>query len=114
MSLLKPLAYVSIPLLFFNSLSSHSTLGRYYIRLALYLSTLGLCCVYGTLVSIGLTLAGRRFEINRVMARTFYSLAGKALGICFEVEGEHWLTTTNPAILIGNHQSMLDIIYLGR
>ncbi|KAF8489104.1 hypothetical protein JB92DRAFT_3085312 [Gautieria morchelliformis] len=96
MLLLKPLAYISIPLLFFNSLSSHSTLGRYYIRLALYLSTLGLCCVYGTLVSIGLTLVGRRFEINWVMARTFYSLAGRALGICFEVEGS------------------TDIIYLGR
>lgn len=114
MSLLKPLAYVSIPLLFFNTLSSHSTLGRYYVRLALYLSTLGLCSVYGALVSISLTLVGRRFEINWVVARTFYNLAGRVLGIYFEVEGEDWLKNTNPAILIGNHQSMLDIMYLGR
>ena len=114
MSLFKPLAYVSIPLLCFNWISSHSSLGRYYIRLALYLSTLGLCSIYGTLVSIGLTLVGRRFEINWVVARSFYSLAGRVLGIFFEVEGEHWLKTTRPAILIGNHQSMLDIIYLGR
>lgn len=113
MLLLKPLAYVSIPLLFLNSVSSHSTIGRYYIRLALYLSTLGFCSAYGALVSIVLTLVGRRFEINWVVARTFYTLAGRGLGIDFEVEGEHWLKT-GPAILIGNHQSMLDIIYLGR
>lgn len=114
MTLLRPLAYVSIPLLFLNSVSSHSTLARYYIRLALYLSTLGLCSVYGALVSIALTLVGRRFEINWIVARTFYGLAARAMGIYFEVEGEHWLKTTSPAILIGNHQSMLDIIYLGR
>jgi len=114
MSLFKPLAYVSIPFLFLHSLSTHSTLGRYYIRLALYLSTLGLCSIYGALVSIGLTLVGHRFEINWLVARTFYNLAGRVLGIQFEVEGEHWLESTRPAILVGNHQSMLDIIYLGR
>ncbi|KAF8592591.1 1-acylglycerol-3-phosphate O [Ramaria rubella] len=114
MSFLTSLAYISIPLLFLHSVSTHSTLGRYYIRLGIYLSTLGLCSVYGALVSIGLTLVGRRFEINWVVARTFYNLAGRALGISFEVEGEHWLDATRPAILVGNHQSMLDIIYLGR
>jgi len=112
--ILKPLAYFSIPILFLHSLSSHSTLGRYYIRLALYLSTLGLCSVYGALISIGMTLVGQRFEINWVVARTFYNLAGRVMGIQFEVEGEHWLESTRPAILVGNHQSMLDIIYLGR
>ena len=111
---LKPLAYVSIPLLFFHSVSTHSALGRYYIRIALYLSTLGFCSFYGALVSIGLTLAGRRFEINWVVARTFYSLIRRILGIRFTVEGEHWLESTRPAVIVGNHQSMLDIIYLGR
>jgi len=108
------LTYISIPILFFSSLSSHSTLGRYYVRLTLYLSTLGLCSVYGALISIGMTLVGKRFEINWVVARTFHQLAGRVLGIHFEVEGGHWLETTRPAILLGNHQSMLDILYLGR
>lgn len=36
------------------------------------------------------------------------------MGITIDVEGEHWIRNTCPAILVGNHQSMLDILYLGR
>ncbi|GJJ07328.1 hypothetical protein Clacol_001529 [Clathrus columnatus] len=36
------------------------------------------------------------------------------MGITCEVEGEHWFEVTGPAVMVGNHQSMLDILYLGR
>ncbi|KAF8528834.1 1-acylglycerol-3-phosphate O [Hysterangium stoloniferum] len=114
MSFLQSVTYVSLPLLVLHSVSSRSSVGRYYIRLAIYLSTLSLCSVFGAVASVGAILAGRRYKSNQITARTFYAIAGPALGISFDVEGEHWLQTTCPAVLIGNHQSMLDILYLGR
>lgn len=60
-----------------------------------------------------MSLVGRRFDINWVVARTFYLIGGKASGIDIVVEGEEYLDTC-PAIFVGNHQSMLDILYIGR
>lgn len=111
---LKPLAYLSLPLILGHEISSRSTIGRYYVRLILYLSTLGICSVWGVIVSVAMSLLGERFNINYIVARSFYLLSGKTLGIRFKVEGEEHLTGSGPAILVGNHQSMLDIIYIGR
>jgi len=61
-----------------------------------------------------MTLVGQRFNINYVVARSFYALGSRALGITMDVEGEEYLDSVRPAILVGNHQSMLDILYLGR
>ena len=65
------------------------------------------------IVAAGMSLAGHRFDINWVVARSFYTLAGKLLDIKFVVEGEEHLDT-KPAVLVGNHQSGLDILFLGR
>jgi len=65
------------------------------------------------IVAVGMSLAGHRFDINWVVARSFYTLAGKLLDIKFVVEGEEHLDT-KPAVLVGNHQSGLDILLLGR
>ncbi|KAJ1308365.1 hypothetical protein OPQ81_004074 [Rhizoctonia solani] len=56
---------------------------------------------------------GKRFDINYVVARSFYHTCGPLLGIDFVVEGEEYISTPS-AVYIGNHQSMLDILYLGR
>lgn len=111
--LVKPLVYVSLPVFILQTASKSSPLARYYVRLGLYLSALGICSAWGAIASIGMTVIGRRFDINWVVARTFYALAGRWLGIRFEVEGEEYLSA-RPAILMGNHQSMVDILYLGR
>ncbi|KAG9120601.1 1-acylglycerol-3-phosphate O-acyltransferase [Ceratobasidium sp. 392] len=60
-----------------------------------------------------MTVIGQRFDINWVVARSFYIAAGRIMGIDFKVEGEEHMDTPS-AIFIGNHQSMLDILYLGR
>jgi len=60
-----------------------------------------------------MTLIGRRFDINYVVARSFYAIISRVIGITYTVEGEHHLDT-KPAVLLGNHQSMLDVIFLGR
>jgi len=65
------------------------------------------------IVAVGMSLAGRRFDINWVVARSFYFLGSRLLDIKFVVEGEEHLET-RPAILVGNHQSVLDILYIGR
>lgn len=109
----KPLAYVSLPVFLLHAASSASPLARYYVRLGLYLSAMGVCSVWGVIASVGMTLAGRRFDINWVVARSFYRLTSRLLGIYITVEGEEHLSV-KPAVLVGNHQSMLDILYIGR
>jgi lysophosphatidate acyltransferase len=112
--LVKPAAYVGVPLFILHKASEASPIARYYVRLGLYLSTLGLCSAWGVCVAVGMTLAGRQLDVNYVVARSFHALAGTALGIEFEVEGEENVENVGAAVLVGNHQSMLDILYLGR
>jgi lysophosphatidate acyltransferase len=112
-ALLRPLVYVSVPIFILRSIAQSSPFARYYIRVVLFYSTLGLVSAWGVIVAVGLSLAGRRFDINRVVARSFYLLASKIVDIRFVVEGEEHLDI-KPAILVGNHQSVLDILYLGR
>lgn len=111
--LVKPLAYVSLPVFILHTASNASPLARYYVRLGLYISALGICSAWGAIASIGMSIIGRRFDIDWVVARSFYALAGRLLDIRFEVEGEEYLSI-RPAIMVGNHQSMVDILYLGR
>lgn len=110
---LKPVAYLSVPAYLLHKASQQSPVARYYVRLSLYLSTLGLVSAWGVIASVGMSLFGQRFNVNWVVARSFYAVAGRALDISFVVEGEEYLDT-RPAVLVGNHQSMLDILYLGR
>jgi lysophosphatidate acyltransferase len=112
-ALFKPLAYVSVPYLILKYATDTNPTARYYFRVVVYYSALGFCSVWGMIVAAGMSLAGHRFDINWVVARSFYTLAGKLLDIKFVVEGEEHLDT-KPAVLVGNHQSGLDILFLGR
>ncbi|KAI0650435.1 1-acylglycerol-3-phosphate O [Trametes meyenii] len=112
-SFVKPLAYLSLPVFALHTLANASPVARYYVRIGLYLSTLGVCSVWGVICSIGMGLIGRRFDVFYVVARSFYHLASRAIDIRLVVEGEEYLET-RPSVLVGNHQSMLDILYLGR
>lgn len=111
--LVKPLAYVSLPVFALHTLSKSSPIARYYVRLAVYLSTLGVCSAWGVVCAVGMSIVGRKLDVFFVVARSFYMLASRAIDIRLVVEGEEHLET-KPAVLIGNHQSMLDILYLGR
>lgn len=113
LSVIKPLAYLSLPVLALRTLSNASPIARYYVRLGVYLSTLGFCSMWGILVAVGMNLIGETYNVNYVVARSFYAVASRVLGIRVLIEGEEHLET-RPAILVGNHQSMLDILYLAR
>ncbi|KAJ2967876.1 hypothetical protein NUW54_g13380 [Trametes sanguinea] len=112
-SIVKPLAYISLPVFALHTLANASPIARYYVRIGLFLSTLGVCSIWGVICSVGLGLIGRRFDTFYIVARSFYHLTSRAVGIKLVVEGEEYLET-RPAVLVGNHQSMLDILYLGR
>ncbi|KAK4686994.1 lysophosphatidate acyltransferase, partial [Tremellales sp. Uapishka_1] len=121
--LFKPLALVST--LAFSTLgllSRRYQKARFYFHLTLYMSTMGVISIWGVVISILATAAGQRLNINYLVARSFYGACSPLIGIKFEVEGEEHLARLltarggrpQSAVLVGNHQSTLDILYLGR
>ncbi|KAG8870142.1 1-acylglycerol-3-phosphate O-acyltransferase [Serendipita sp. 405] len=111
-SLLRPLAYLSLPVLAFRFAATKSKIVRYYWRIGLYSYCLAACSILGVCLSVVLFVIGKRLDTDFWVARSFHFLASRALDITFEIEGEEHLTR-RPALLLGNHQSMLDILYLG-
>lgn len=69
-----------------------------------------------------MAILGKRMNTNYIVARTFFNVAGPLMGWKFIVDGEeHLFKLVDPktgksksATLVGNHQSFVDIMYLGR
>jgi len=59
-----------------------------------------------------LHLIGRRYDVNYVGARAFYSIYSRLVGVHIVVEGEEHLEM-RPCVFVANHQSMLDVFWLG-
>lgn len=112
-SVLKPLAYISLPVILLRSIASTSPAGRYYARVTTYLGTMTFVAACSAFLAAGMSIVGRRFDTNFVVARTFYHLGKRGLDLEVVVEGEEHLDT-RPAVLMANHQSMLDILVVGR
>jgi len=60
-----------------------------------------------------MSVVGQRFNVNFVVARVFYAVTSRALDLKIEVEGEENLDQ-RPAVLMMNHQTMLDVLVVGR
>ena len=90
-------------------LSRFSAPFRYYFRLTTFLTGLGIASAWGVIVSIALSLVGQSKNINWVVARSFHMFVAPLVGMKFTVEGEEHLET-KPAVVIGNHQTMIDIL----
>lgn len=104
---LKALSYLlpaAIPLYLAGRASSTV---RYYYRLSLYCTTLGLTSVWAVFLSIVCNLVGHGHSasIQHYVARSFYHLAGPILGVTLNVEGEEHLDTGGSTVYVGNHQS---------
>jgi len=112
-SFVKPLVYLSLPALIIRTVSNSSPTGRYYVRVGLYIGTLTVVAAWGVVVAAALSVVGRRFDVNYVVARSFYAIASRVLDIKVEVEGEDYMET-RPAVYMSNHQSMVDVLMLGR
>jgi len=87
---------------------------RYYYRLTMYCTTLGLTSVWAVWLSVACNLIGKSASIQHYVARSFYYFASPLLGVKLKVEGEEYLNTDHSTVFVGNHQSMIDILYLGR
>ena len=111
--ILKPLAYFGLPAYLIHRLSQTSPRIRYYIRNILYICSVGFCSTLGFCSALPLYLLGRRYDVNYIVARSFYVLFGRLSGLKVVVEGEEHLKM-RPCVMVGNHQSMLDLLYLGR
>ncbi|KAJ8487523.1 hypothetical protein ONZ45_g14306 [Pleurotus djamor] len=112
--LVKPLAYLSVPFILGRSLvTSTSPTTRYYARIVLYFSAMTVVASCSLFIAAGMSLAGQKYDVNWVVARIFHMTAGRLVDIEVEVEGEEHLQT-KPAVMLGNHQSVVDILLLGR
>ncbi|KAJ6577484.1 1-acyl-sn-glycerol-3-phosphate-acyltransferase [Mycena capillaripes] len=86
---------------------------RYFLRVGSYFTVMALWGIICTPVSFAMSVVGRRFESGRLVTRSFSYVIGWVLGLRVEFEGvEHLLT--QPAVLMLNHQSALDVWLLGR
>lgn len=86
---------------------------RFYARILTCYVLLATCASYGVVASVALRLVGRVSIAQWTTARAMKNLGCPILGIEFEVEGEPTLDT-RPVVFISNHQSELDILFLGR
>ncbi|KAJ2383949.1 1-acylglycerol-3-phosphate O-acyltransferase [Coemansia sp. RSA 2611] len=86
----------------------------YYRRLAHFALCAAVASTAGIVAAPVLWARGLRASGNWVVARTFYYTTRVLLGIRVELEGEDILHRARPCVLVGNHQTMLDLVMLGR
>jgi len=113
MALIRGLAYISLPFFGLRWLSGRSDTARYYTRVAVYFTGIGVFSAYGFVLSFFMALVGRRFDIDYHTAQAFTGVMSRIFDIKpILIEGKEYLDT-KPAVIVANHQSMLDILQLG-
>lgn len=86
---------------------------QFYVRLTVYVLLIAVVALYGVISSAFLTLIGKQGLSQWNVARVFYFLCSRVLGLEVEVINPAPLET-RPAVFVSNHQSELDIFMLGR
>ncbi|KAF1988728.1 acyltransferase-domain-containing protein [Aulographum hederae CBS 113979] len=72
------------------------------------------CAAYGVLAAFVLRVTGFGGLSQWTVARSFKYSMGLFAGVWFDVvEGQEYLDNTRPAVIIGNHQTELDVLMLG-
>jgi len=113
------LAYITIMVsafVLYNVLPSPPLILGFIARsMSAYLSLI-ICAAYGTLASAILKPLGLHYKYAQwTTARAFKLLGKLAIGVDFVIEGDgaELLQNTRPAVIVGNHQTELDILMLG-
>ncbi|CAF9928475.1 MAG: 1-acylglycerol-3-phosphate O-acyltransferase [Heterodermia speciosa] len=107
--------YLGLTLALF-SLSGASILLPYTSFIARLLASylcLILCAAYGAVVSIFLRLVGKHRLAQHLTARAFQLCMRLSTGVEFDVVSGREYLSTRPSVIIGNHQSELDVLLLG-
>jgi lysophosphatidate acyltransferase len=89
-----------------------STASFLYRLLASY-GMLLVCAIYGVFASIAFRLVGQHRSAQWTVARAFKYAMAIATGVRFEVVGGREHLRTRPAVLVANHQTALDVLFLG-
>ena len=105
--------YLGLTTTFFTLSYFSVPTASFYARLLASYGCLVLCATYGVFASLVLRLFGKHRISQWATARAFHYTMALATGIHFEiVDGKEYLDT-RPCVLIGNHQSELDVLLLG-
>ena len=106
-------AYFALTLVLFM-LSTRVPAAGFIARLLASYVALLISSTYGVLVSIFLRVLGYGRISQWATARCFKYVMWYATGVTFTVEDpNNYLNTTRPAVIIGNHQTELDVLMLG-
>lgn len=76
---------------------------------------LGLCAIYATVTAALLNVSGYGGLGQWTAARAFKWTGWYFTGVWFDIEegGREILDSNRPAVFVGNHQTELDVLYLG-
>jgi lysophosphatidate acyltransferase len=86
----------------------------FYARCLAAYASLVICSWYGVFASIFLRLFGNVRLAQWATARSFKYVMRFTTGVTFEIDDPHnYLKTTRPSVIIGNHQTELDVLALG-
>lgn len=86
----------------------------FYARLLTSYGALVVCASYGVFTALLLRPLKHHRIVQYLTARSFKYLMRLATGVSFEiVSGKEYLSTPRPCVIIGNHQSELDVLFLG-
>ncbi|KAF2431378.1 acyltransferase-domain-containing protein [Tothia fuscella] len=92
----------------------HARLPSFFARVLASVGALVLCASYGFVASFALRCIGEAGLSQWTTARAFKWSMYLATGVWFDiVEGEEYLQKTRPAVFVGNHQTELDVLFLG-
>lgn len=86
---------------------------NFYARSFVFGSLITVCALYGVVASIVLRIVGKGEYAQYTVARAFYYSLKACLGITITVKNEQYLKEM-PSVVVGNHQSVVDIFILGR
>ncbi|KAF8860492.1 1-acylglycerol-3-phosphate O [Acephala macrosclerotiorum] len=110
---LSAVAYFGLTAFLFMLESRIPALG-FYARLLASYAALVACSWFGVIVSILLRVFGNVRLAQWATARSFKYVMRFATGVTFKIEDpNNYLNTTRPAVIIGNHQTELDVLALG-
>lgn len=92
---------------------AYQRLPGFFARALAYIFGLIVCATYGTIASIGLNLVGMSGLSQWTTAKAFKWVMWPLLQVWFDVEDESGASLTRPAVFLGNHQTEMDILFLG-
>ncbi|KAL8894698.1 MAG: hypothetical protein Q9192_004112 [Flavoplaca navasiana] len=110
------LTYLSLTLLLFT-LSPFLPALSFPARCLSAYASLILCAIYGVLISLTLRLLSSHRLAQHLTARAFALTMRYTTGVTFHIDppsSEKYLSDSRPCVIVGNHQSSLDVLLLAR